>query len=450
MNKFHYLFSIQNICNYAIIYKKLYVKMYPLYSMISMYQHIYKLKHSKGRYRNFYILLHLIYNLIALSFIIRFIIGILFMMKNWSLAVLEDYDPTVYYLQNTLFPKNIPFMITAIPLILYWIVIDYIEFNCLDMNFRDRFNDFYHFSSIFMHMSFKKCLTLTNVIFHTSYDPFTTKLYWEEMLIKSYILELYSKCIISSLFIFGSIMNTVISLLLFGYSTYPLYKNILILIDLTTFIFGTINTIGLSFILYLQICMLYVAKTTPLKIENRKIQRIQALRPEKLTENFINRSLYKFHKMFIFYLKESVEWNQRTVYYYTFIVLTNFPSNVCLVSQLIQKRITGKALIWVYLVIISQTILIIGAASILNKLSKTLVCFSKWIITGFVYKSQLRSSSINVLMKQTNFIFMVHNKKPFRFSFGSFNKISSKILVAAFIYYSVTIIGFLKRLNRNY
>ena len=146
----------------------------------------------------------------------------------------------------------------------------------------------------------------------------------------------------------------------------------------------------------------------------------------------IIKNLEKGHEIYLFYFKEYVNVDRQAIrrFFTTFLIVLFYFTLANIASILIGKYDLAT-LIWVMLyVVLVEGIAIIATLNTIQ-ISESLVCFAHPVGSALSILSGRKARiSISKHYKLLRIYEIVHNKKPFRFHFGSFGRLSKRSLVS--------------------
>lgn len=161
----------------------------------------------------------------------------------------------------------------------------------------------------------------------------------------------------------------------------------------------------------------------------------------KTTENLVKK-IEKGHKMYLFYLDMFIRVNRYGIRnFFTTFLLVLFYFTVANIAVMIIGRYDASTYSWILLYVVLIQVIGLMAAMTVIHLSDSLTCFAPQVSSSLSILSKRRARlGISRYFKLLNFYEIVLHRKPFRFKFGPFGRMSRKSFFSFILFYFAELI----------
>ena len=172
----------------------------------------------------------------------------------------------------------------------------------------------------------------------------------------------------------------------------------------------------------------------------------------ELREKFLNicnnstkkliKNIEKGHKMYLFYLNMFIQVNRHDISnFFTTFLLVLFYFTVTNTAVIVIGKYDSSTYYWiVFFVVFVQAIGLMAAMAVIY-LSDSLTCFAFQISSSLSILSERRAHiGISRYFKLLQFYEIVLHRKPFRFKFGPFGRMSKKSFFSFILFYFAELI----------
>ena len=215
---------------------------------------------------------------------------------------------------------------------------------------------------------------------------------------------------------------------------WSIYNSLLNVFSTYVWFLLIVNTVRYAVYLAIYHLCLFLFSTTALrdfkkKLKNKiKLEGVNKKTAEKLS---------LLHEMFVFYLNEAVDFNRGAVQRFMTIFLC-VGGTFCLVTFVSMFKQRYSLALFIWLIIIQFVFMIITTITIFNLISHSdsLICSSNLVAQSMCHLPKFRIPLYS-LLKISNFLEIIYNRKPFRFSFGTLSKITRRSWLSFMFLYTL-------------